>query len=145
MSLIVDIADAVAAELNAAPAGTFDPAFTAMRRVLPEFELSDLAELKVTVVPKAIEISASSRSGGQSDFQIDIGVQKKLGKDLDTEVATLCELVDTIASYLRRRTISGAPTVAWVRTRNDPIYAPEHLAEQRVFTSVLSLTYRSIE
>jgi len=50
MALIIDIADAVATELNAAPAGTFDPAFTAVRRVLPEFELSDLAELKVSVV-----------------------------------------------------------------------------------------------
>ena len=49
MSLITDIADAVVAELNAAPAGTFDPAFTAQRRVLPAFELAELAELKVTV------------------------------------------------------------------------------------------------
>ena len=144
MALVIDIADAVAAELNAAPAGTVDPAFTAVRRVLPEFELSDLAELKVTVVPKAVEISGSTRSVGQFDFQIDIGVQKKLGKDLDTETAGLCGLVDGIAAYLRRRPLAATPHAVWVRSRNDPVYAPEHLADQRAFTGVLTVTYRSV-
>ena len=144
MALIIDIADAVVTELNAAPAGTFDPAFTAARRVLPEFDLAELAELKVTVVPKAVEISGSMRSVGQFDFQIDIGVQKKLGKDLDTETAGLCGLVDGIAGYLRRRSLAAAPHAVWVRTQNDPVYAPEHLAEQRAFTSVLTVTYRSV-
>ena len=144
MALIIDIADAVVAELNAAPAGTFDPAFTAARRVLPEFALPELAELKVTAVPKAVEAGGSTRSAGQFDFQIDIGVQKKLGRDLDAEVAALCGLVDAIAGYLRRRPLAAAPHAVWVRTRNDPVYAPEHLAENRTFTSVLTVTYRSV-
>ena len=144
MALIIDIADAVVTELNATPAGTFDPAFTAERRVLPEFDLPELAELKVTVVPKAVEINGSTRLTSQFDCQIDIGVQKKLGKDLDTEVAELCGLVDGIAGYLRRRSLAAAPHAVWVRTRNDPVYAPEHLADQRAFTSVLTVTYRSV-
>jgi len=144
MALIIDIADAVVTELNAAPAGTFDPTITAERRVLPEFDLPELAELKVTVVPKAVEINGSTRLASQFDCQIDIGVQKKLGKDLDTEVAELCGLVDGIAGYLRRRSLAAAPHAVWVRTRNDPVYAPEHLAEQRAFTSVLTVTYRSV-
>jgi len=144
MALVIDIADAVVAELNAAPAGTFDPAFTASRRVLPEFDLAELAELKVTVVPKAVEITGSTRSVGQFDCQIDIGVQKKLGKDLDTETAAMCSLVDAIAAYLRRRPLAATPHAVWVRSRNDPVYAPEHLADQRAFTSVLTVTYRSV-
>jgi len=71
-------------------------------------------------------------------------VQKKLGKDLDTEVAALCGLMDQIADYLRRRALPGVPGAAGVRTQNEPVYAPEHLAEQRVFTSVLTVTYRAI-
>lgn len=144
MALIIDIADAVTAELNAAPAGTFDPAIAAVRRVLPEFDLPQLAELKVSVVPKAVEIGGSTRAASQFDFQIDVGLQKKLGKDLDTEVAALCGLMDSIAAYLRRRALAAAPHAAWVRTQNDPVYVPEHLAEQRVFTSVLTVTYRSV-
>lgn len=59
MSLITDIADAVTAELNTAPAGTFSPAFTAVRRVLPTFELPELMALQVTVVPKGVSISGA--------------------------------------------------------------------------------------
>ncbi len=54
MSLVIDIADAVTTELNAASAGTFDPAIAAVRRVLPEFELADLADLKVSVCTQAL-------------------------------------------------------------------------------------------
>jgi hypothetical protein len=144
MALVINIADAVTTELNTAPAGTFDQSFTATRHVLPEFELSELIGLKVTVVPKGVDISGSTRSVCQYDVQIDIGVQKKLGKDLDTEVATMCGLVDEIASFLKKRPLAAALNVAWVRTENNPVYAPEHLAGQRVFTSVLTLTYRSM-
>jgi hypothetical protein len=148
MSLVTDIADAVTAELNGAPTGTFGQAFTAQRRVLPVFELADLAELKVTVVPKGLRITGATRSVSQYEITIDIGIQKKLApgnKDLDTEVATLGTLVDEIADYLRRRPLSQVPGAAWVSITNDPIYAPEHLLEQRVFTSVLTVTYRAMK
>ena len=148
MSLVVDIADAVVGELNAAPGGTFSQTFTAERKVLPVHELKDLADLKVTVVPKAVEISGSTRAASQYEITIDIGVQRKLAPgsgDPDTEVATLGTLVDEIADYIRRRPLSAAPWASWVSIANDPVYAPEHLLEQRVFTSVLTVTYRAIK
>ncbi|MBI1373655.1 MAG: hypothetical protein GC159_13075 [Phycisphaera sp.] len=146
MSIATDIADAVTTELNAS--GLLPVGVTALRMVLPEFELADLAELKVAVVPKSVLITGSTRAASQYDIAVDIGVQKKLApgnKDLDTEVATLGTLVDQIADHLRRRTLSGAPYATWVSIANEPVYAPEHLAEQRVFTSVLTITYRAIK
>ena len=147
MSLIINIADAVTAELNAAAPGTFSRDFTALRKVLPAYELSELAELKITVVPKAIEINGSTRSVCQYDFAIDIGIQQKLpaGSDMETEVEAMGLLVDEIADYLRKRPLAQTPWAVWVNTKNDPPYAPEHLAEQRVFTSVLTVTYRAMK
>ena len=145
MSLVIDIADAVTAEINAAAPGTFSQSFTAQRSVLPAFDLEDLAELKVTVVPKSVQITGSTRAASQYEIAIDIGVQKKVGTDLDAEVAVLGTLVDEIADYLRRRPLSSAPSVAWTAISNDPVYAPQHLAEQRTFTSVLTVTYRAIK
>ena len=147
MSLALNIADAIVAELNAAPPGTFDPAFTAVRRVLPVFDLAEMADLHVSVVPRAIDIAGATRSASQYDVQIDIGVQQKLnsgggGGDLDQHVPPLCELVDQIAAYLTRRVLQTMPNAIWVRLANDPIYAPEHLSQLRQFTSVLTLTYR---
>jgi len=142
MALAMDIADAVVAELAS---GSFSQAIAPQRMVLPEFDLASLADLRVTVVPKAVEITGSTRSVSQYDVQVDVGVQKKLGKDLDAEVPALCELVDEIAAFLKQRPLAAAPYAAWVRSANEPIYAADHLAEQRVFTSVLTVTYRAMK
>jgi len=145
MSLVIDIADAVAAELNTAPPGTFSQALAAERQVLPIFELADLAELKVTVVPRSVQITGSTRAASQYEIAIDVGVQKRVGKQVDDDVETLATLVDEIADYLRRRTLQQLPGAAWVSIDNEPVYAREHLAEQRVFTSVLTVTYRALK
>ena len=145
MSLVTDIADAVAAELNAAVEGTFSEDFTAIRRVLPEFDLAELAELKVSIVPKAVTITGATRSASQYEIAVDVGVQKKLGKDLDSEVATLGTFVDELADYLRQRVLTQAAYAAWVSIANEPVYAPEHLSGDRVFTSVLTVTYRALK
>ena len=142
MALVIDIADAVAAELAG---GSFSEEFTPERRVLPDFELADLAGLKVTVVPKGVEIAGASRSLSQHDVQIDVGVQKKLGSELDAEVAALCGLVEEIAAFLKGHRLADAGGAAWVRTANEPVYSPEHLAEKRLFTSVLTVTYRAMK
>lgn len=146
MSMATDIADAVTTEINAS--GLLPPSVTAKRMVLPEFELADLAEMKVAVVPKSVLITGSTRAASQYEIAIDIGIQQKLApgnKDLDTEVATLGTLVDQIADHLRKRALGGAPYATWVSINNEPVYAPEHLAEQRVFTSVLTVMYRALK
>lgn len=148
MSLVINAADAVAAELNAAPPDAFGHEFTATRRVLPVFDLADLTDLRVTVVPKSVEITGSTRATSQYDITVDVGIQQKLAAhsgDVDAQVEALGTLVDRIADYLRRRPLLSFPGLAWVGTRNEPVYAPEHLSEQRVFTSVLTLTYRAIK
>jgi len=142
MSTIIDIADAVAASLNAPGEPGFSQAFNAARKALPAFDLADLAGLHVTVVPKGVEVTGATRSLSQHDHQIDVGVQKKLTTDMDTETATMLGLVDEIAAFLRRRPLAGVPGAAWVRSVNEPVYSPEHLAEKRLFTSVLTVTYR---
>jgi len=141
---VIDIADAVAAEL-AGGAENFSQSFTPERRVLPDYELADLKDLRVTVVPRGVEVTGSSRSLSQHDFQIDIGVQKKVGTQLDTEVGELVGLVEEIAEFLQRRRLTDVPEAAWGKTANEPVYAPDHLAEKRLFTSVLTLTYRILK
>jgi len=78
MSVLTDIASAVATELNAAPAGTFEPTFTAQRVYLPQYDLKDMIDLHVTVVPKGVVVQSASRAVSQYDYSIDVAVQKKL-------------------------------------------------------------------
>ncbi|MGB2820657.1 MAG: hypothetical protein WBF17_06720 [Phycisphaerae bacterium] len=142
MATIIDIADAVAATLNAPGEPGFSQSFTAERKALPAFELADLAGLHVTVVPKGVEIAGASRSLSQHDYQIDVGVQKKVGSELEADVAALCGLVEEIAVFLRRRSLAGVSGAVWVHSANEPVYSLEHLAEKRLFTSVLTVAYR---
>jgi hypothetical protein len=78
MSVITDIADAVVASLNA---GTFSEPFTAERLHQPSFELADLQTLRVSVVPKSLEIRNASRQHSFFDCTIDVGLQQKVDDD----------------------------------------------------------------
>lgn len=142
MSVVLDIADAVVAELASSPDGTFGQPFTPVRRVLPQFELSELKDLQVSVVPHAVENSLAARGLALKEVQIDIGIQKRLGKDLDAEIVPLLTLVEQIDAYLRQRPLQAVQGAPWLKSTNDPIYASDHLANDRVFTSVLTVSYR---
>ena len=98
MSRIVDLADALAVSLTAAD---FSIAFTALRRFRVTFDLVDMADLKVSVVPKGVEIAAISRASNQRDIQIDVGVQRKLALSDHSEIPALLDLVEEIEQHVR--------------------------------------------
>jgi hypothetical protein len=137
VSIIANIADAVVAALNG---HQFSQSFTAVRAYRPEYDLRDMGDLRVTVVPKSTEMTTAGRGLAQSDIQIDLAVQKKLTTGDNAEIDALMGLVQEIAEFIRSTGRFGG--AVWVKTENSPIYAPEHLGEMRLFTSVLTLTLR---
>lgn len=142
--VISQIAQAVMDALNAGVAEeAFDADFTAVRAYLPQYELPEMADLKVTVVPKQVVLTGGSRSAAQQDVAIDVAVQQRVDpQDLDA-VDALMELVESIAGYLRTRrlTLNGLHA-SWLSAEHEPIYAPEHMEQMNQFTSILTVTYR---
>ena len=141
MTSIITIADAVVAALNG---HSFSEPFTAVRAYRPAFDLKEMADLHVTVVPHGIEMSTLGRNVVQDDVQLDLAVQKRLSapENEDAELDALMTLVREIADFVRStRQFAGA---VWIKTENVPIYSPEHLGELRQFMSVLTLTFRVI-
>lgn len=138
MAVITDIAEAVVNELNAA---TFSRTFTAERNHLPLYDLKDLKTLRVTVVPSATAIETKARKTAQHDVAIDIAVQQKLPATDNTEIDPLMALVEEIADHFRFKRLAS-PESVWIKTENEPVYAQEHLDRYRVFTSLLTLTFR---
>jgi hypothetical protein len=148
MPLPLDIADAVVAELNAAqvdPAPGFGQTFTATRAYRPVFDLADLKTLRVTVVPKGIEIINITRNANQNDVSVDVAVQKKVNPADAAEMDALMTLVEKLGDFFRLRRLAALPTALWTKTENVPIYSPEHLETKQVFTSVLTLTFRVVK
>ena len=141
MTSIINIADALVTALNG---HSFSEPFTAARAYRPAFDLKDMTDLHVTVVPHGIEMSMLGRNVVQDDVQIDLAVQKRLSapESEDNEIDALMALVREITDFVRSTgQFAGA---VWTRTENVPIFSPEHLGELRQFTSVLTLTLRVI-
>ena len=137
MSVIADIAEAVKTALNSHP---FSQAFTAQRKYRPAFDLADMADLHVTVVPKGMTITPVGRDRNQHDVQVDVAVQKKVAND--SEIDGLMALVEEVGDFLRFMRLEACPQACWVGTENTPIYAPDHLENLHQFTSVLTFTFR---
>lgn len=145
MSTVIDIADAVVAALNEAGGHAFSQPFTAQRCYVPTFDLKEMKDLHVTVVPRSLEMVTAGRSLLQNDVQIDLAVQKKLPTDTTGDSAAidaLMGLVQEIAEFIRSTGRFGE--AVWMKTENKPIYSPEHLEQLRQFTSVLTVTYRAM-
>ena len=140
MQMTIDLADAVTSQLNQSEIVT-----NAKRQVLPIHDLSQLRELTISVVPRGVQVQSITRKLSQYDCQVDIGIQQKLTvpqNEIDPVVKDLSGLVQQITDYLQRQPLTDMPYAIWIKVENVPIYDPDHLANQRVFTSVLTLTYR---
>jgi len=142
MKLALDIADAIVTELVA---HAFSEPLVVARRVLPEFELAALKALTVTVVPKSVQIANITRQSSSFGVAVDIGIQQKIGKDTDAEVSRLSGIVTEVVSFLNRRKLANFPAAVFVSIANEPVYAPEHLSEKRLFTSILTVHYKVIQ
>ncbi len=139
MSTITDIAKAVVKELNEAE---FTTKFKAVYSVKPGFELSELEQIRVVVVPKSLEIDRISRSSMKYTISIDVGIMRRLGiQTPEDAVENLGELVDEIADFLTDATLSQFEVATLAGITNDPIYIPEHLTSNRTFVSVLTVKY----
>lgn len=140
MSTIVAIADAVVGHINA---GTFSQPVSAVRMFQPAFSLEDLKDLRVSVVPRTIGISAASRGRSAFECVVDVGVQKKLpAENEQAGIDALLDLVEELTDHLRLKRLPDAPDAAWVSIAHEPVVSGDSLEQHRVFTSVLSTTYR---
>ena len=144
---IQQLAQAVTDELNAQSFSGAAGSFIARWTYLPVFDLKDMGVLHVTVVPRGATLAAAGRGLRQSDVQMDVGVQKKLSTtgNSEQEIDALMALVGEIgAFFFGRRLAAPCAGTLCVLVENSPIYSQEHLGELRQFTSVLTLTLRTM-
>lgn len=135
---IIEIAAAVVFELNKI---AWTTSVTATRAYAPRYDLSDLSELRVTVIPRGMTIDRATRGVNRCTYQIDIGVQRRCDGETGVDLDPLMELVEEFADHFNGLALSLEPEVVCVALENGPIYAQEHIREARVFTSVLTLSF----
>lgn len=139
-SALIEIADAVVAELNAT---SFSLPFTAQRVYVPSFSAQELGTLKVVVVPRAEEGTIANRSTTQHEYTVDVGILKKIAQPTPAEIDPLMLLAQEIGDHFRFRTPSGR-SERWVKTEVRTPYSPEHVEQQRQFLTVLGITFTGL-
>ena len=137
MATINDIADAVVSELNA---GHFSRAVQASRCYRPRYELEELDDLHVSVIPAGGRQEAASRGDDVHTDRVQVGVQQRVRDTGPGELDPLIDLVEEIQGHFKGWSVPG--TGAQCTTVSvDPLFSPDHLARQHVFTSVLTLEF----
>jgi hypothetical protein len=148
VAVVIDIADAVVARLNNA---TLSQTIAAERHYVPvygkqEDNADEFADLLVTVVPRSLLMVILSRGSDDFDYIIDIGIQKRISgagvEVANSSVDIFMNLVEEIVDLFRSQRLFGYTAALCVGVENAPIYAPDHLDAHRIFTSVVSLTFR---
>jgi len=137
-SVIVDVAGAVMGELEE---GTFAMPFTLARAYTPIYDLKEMDGVRVTVVPRESAITNLDRGRVSNAVAVDVAVQRKVASVEPAVIDPLMGLVQELGDFLTRRKLAAAPDARWTRIENGVIYAPEHMNEKRMFTSVLTVTY----
>ena len=137
-SLLLAVADGIVEGINLA---SFSQPLTAVRHYQPKFDLKEMDELHVSVVPRSITEKRLSRALTAFDCAVDVGVQQRSEME-QPRLDALSNLVAEIAELLRANPLWGFPDARLIELSNDPVFAPEHLDELRQFTSVVRATYR---
>ncbi|MDR1491460.1 MAG: hypothetical protein LBT05_01870 [Planctomycetaceae bacterium] len=138
MSIATDVTNAIVAQLKQQ---TFSQPFEPVMFVLPSFEPSELQTLRVSIVPRTLEIEPITRNSSKYTVGVDVGIQRRINETPEETVASLGSLVDEIAEYLRATPLKQFPAAQWNNASIDPLYVPEHLQQKRIFTSILNVKY----
>ncbi len=130
MSEVLKMAELVAAELKE---------YKAELVYFPEFDLRELDEMRIAVVPVGTQYKTLSRSAHEELPKVQIGVLKRCGEDGLDE---MLQFVEKLGLGFLNKKLGGATCVA---VAYNPIYSPEHLRERGQFTSVIELTFKVLK
>lgn len=139
----VKLANAICSELFL-NVPSFSRQFVPAVKMLPGWNIKELSELKVAVVPAFREETEETRTTTLNELKVDIGIQKKV-EDVELETIDLLGFVQEVSDFMRKRKLVEYEDARWKKTENDPLYSAEYLYSKHIFSSVLTLIYRVME
>lgn len=135
---MVVIAKEVTARLKAA---SFCMPIDVSRTYKPRFNLKHEKGIKVSVTIGDFEETPLTRGDNQLEVQIDVGLQKRLRSNEDTEeIDPLVKLVRQIRFTLRGK-LQGCGA-SWIGMQTNGLFVADHLLTHKLFTSVNTFVYR---
>lgn len=111
---------------------------------LPALDLTEKQGTVCRVLTKSDRAEIITRTKDQHDYDIQIGVQRKFSS-ATADLKPMKQTTRQIRDYFIRRTLTDFPLAKCTGGQIDPIVHPTHWLMELQFTSVITLTYRTIE
>lgn len=147
--MISQLCQSLAARLSAAEFTAEYPEIAVQQAYLPQYDNEQMSSLKVSVLPREVEIAKTGRGAEQHDYTLAIVLAKRTDGST-AQVDALLSLVEKICDLLRSDAmpqVDGAPWPAeakWWALALDPVWSQEHLEERRIFFTAINVQYRAI-
>ena len=148
MAILIDIADAVADEINSRAWGI--DAFMAIRQNIPRASRVDMGSLHVTVVPKSYKRQRVTRDRYSANVECFIGIQKGLKGDTNGETDDLVSLGESITDYFQRGVqLATIPSATCVNSEfgdgeNTPWMAVKTDSESLLYTGIILVEFQLV-
>jgi len=118
---------------------SWSQSFTAERELRVRDDLSELQDLTVYVVPRAISSVINTRRNEMVDYTIQIAIIRK-AKGAD-EIQEMMDLAYEIRDRTSMVSLDGYQYFSQV---NDPVYNANRLETHGLFLSIVELTYKNL-
>ena len=147
--MIAQLTDALAARLSAAEYTAAYPVVVAQKAYLPYYDNDAMTTLKVSVVPRQVEVMKTGRGAEQHDYTLSVVIAKRTAGSAE-QVDALLDLVERMCDLLRSNAmpqVEEAPwpsEATWWALEMDPVWSQEHLEERRIFFTAINVQYRAI-
>jgi len=143
----IDVATAVAAEINAPVSGTewLDSGFVCQRKWLPSYTPAELAaNIRITVVPISEKAKRIARKLTERDHLVELWMQKTVSAipaTRETAVTDLAAFAFQVKDYFlaAHRVLSTLANVHVTESEVDACYSPKDLAENNLWVGVIRL------
>lgn len=142
MTTILQVADSVVARINGA---ALSREVAAERLYVPNFELTEMKTLRVSVVPSELKIGPHDRTTSRYHAKVDVAVQQKFEAGSNAEIDPLVSLSEEIADLFRLQRLPSLPAARCTEVEIPVLYSAESWEQMRLFTSVMTLTFMFVK
>lgn len=139
MSVVTDLAKALANDLKEEFSSND---CTVLLTLVPRSNITDThGKTVIMVCPRKLETDEDVRGvGAFFRISVDVGIMRQITTDNDS-VAAMCDVVENVLAFIRKRKLEGFPAAKWVSAANKPIYDAEKILTSSLFFSVVSSEY----
>jgi hypothetical protein len=147
--MIAQLTQSLADRLSLAQYTDAYPTIVAKQSYLPQYDNEQMGALKVSVLPREVEIQKTGRAAEQHDYTLAIVLAKRTDGSPE-QVDELLALVERMCDLLRSDAMPPSEDYPWPAEAKwwalalEPVWSQEHLEERRIFFTAIQVQYRAI-